>query len=131
MRVRLPSVKRLSAVFGAGAKRARQILEMTREELDALPEGIARNRECYNRPETYDVRLHCLAVLGEHHGLESFQRADGRYVDYFNTGEVYSETLIYDGKYRIVVLGDYVEKHRSERCRLTTRRTTAGGPKRG
>lgn len=111
MRVRLPSVKRLSTVFGAGAKRARQILEMTREELDALPEGIARNRECYNRPETGDVRLHCLAVLGEHHGLESFQRADGRCVDYFNTGEVYSETLIYDGEYRIVVLGDYIEKH--------------------
>ena len=111
MRVRLPSVKRLSAVFGAGAKRARQILEMNREELDALPEGIARNQGCYNRPETYDVRLHCLAVLGEHHGLESFQRADGRYVDYFNTGEMYSETLIYDGKYRIVVLGDSVEKH--------------------
>ena len=111
MRVRLPSVKRLSAVFGADAKRARRVLEMTREELDALPAGSARNRECQNRPETYDVRMHCLAVLGNLQGLESFQRADGRYVDYFNTGDVYSETLIYDGKYRIVVLGDYVEKH--------------------
>lgn len=72
--MRLPSVKTLRAVFGDDAKQARAILEMTRAELDNLPAGEARNRECWCRPRTYDVRLHCLNALGHAYGLEAFER---------------------------------------------------------
>lgn len=109
--MRLPSIKTLSTVF-ENPKLARKILEMTRRELDALPAGDARNVECWHRPKNYDVRMHCLDAIDPGlHGVESFQRRDGRYVDYLNTGEMYADTLIYDGSYRVVCLGDYIEQH--------------------
>lgn len=112
--MRLPSVKTLRAVFGDDAKQARAILEMTRAELDNLPAGEARNRECWCRPRTYDVRLRCLDALGHTYGLEAFEHRKGHAIDYLNTGEMYAPTLIYDGSYRVVCLGDYIERHGSQ-----------------
>jgi hypothetical protein len=63
-------------------------------------------------PKTYDVRLQCLDALAGTgtYGMESFETRD-KYVDYLNTGEMYADTLIYDGRYSVVCLGTYIERH--------------------
>lgn len=108
----LPSVKTLSAVFGDKARDARRILEMTRSELEALPAGAARVRECYHPPKTYDLRLTCLDALGESYGVDGFRLRDGSYCDYLNMGDTYSPTLLrVHGRYRVACWGDVAERY--------------------
>ena len=90
----LPSIKTLAAVFGDKAREARKILEMTRTELETLPAGAARLRECYHPPKTYDLRLTCLDALGDSYGVEGFRLRDGSYCDYLNMGDTYTLTLL-------------------------------------
>jgi hypothetical protein len=108
----LPSIKTLSAVFGDKASEARKILEMTRSELEALPAGAARVRECYHPPKTYDLRLTCLDALGESYGVEAFHTSRGELVYYLNAGDTYAPTVIrFQGRYRVACWGDIAEKH--------------------
>ena len=110
--MRLPSVKTLSSVFGDKARDARAILEMTRAQLEALPAGAARARECYHPPATYDLRLTCLDALGESYGVECFETSRGEAVHYLNTGDTYAPTLVrFRGTYRVASWGDLAEKH--------------------
>lgn len=112
---RLPSVRTLRAVFGDNAKQARAILEMSRDQLEALPAGQSRVQECYNPPATSDLRLTCLDALGETYGVEAFQVRDGTWCDYLNVGDVYRSTLIrLRGRYRVACLGDIVEREGAE-----------------
>lgn len=108
--MRLPSVKTLSAVF-ADARRARQILEMTRAQLLELPAGSARFAACLHAPRTYDIRMHCLDALESGlHGVEAVKSTGGEYADYLNAGDSYAATLIYwRGAYRVQSLGDFIE----------------------
>ena len=107
----LPSIKTLRAVFGDKAREARRILEMNRAELEALPAGAARLRECYHPPKTYDLRLHCLDALGESFGVEGFQLRTGEFCDYLNTGDTYAPTLLrVNGRYRVGCWGDIAER---------------------
>lgn len=107
----LPSVKTLAAVFGDKARDARKILEMTREELESLPAGAARIRECWHPPKTYDLRLTCLDALGESYGVEGFRLRDGSYCDYLNMGDTYTPTLLrVHGRYRVACWGDVAER---------------------
>jgi hypothetical protein len=58
-----PSIKTLSTLTAGDADKARElkrILTMKRSELEALPAGAARVRECYPTPSTSDLRLTCL-----------------------------------------------------------------------
>ncbi len=108
---RLPSVRTLRAVFGDNAKQARAILEMSRTQLEALPEGWSRVQECYNPPETYDIRLHCLNALAGTHGVESFDTKHG-WCDYLNAGDTYAVTLVrFRGRYQVTTWGDIAERH--------------------
>lgn len=115
----LPSVKTLRAVFGDNAKRAREILEMSRSELLELPAAAARERECYHPPKTWDLRMHCLDALAGTHGVESFQLTDGgpygngaEYCEYLNAGDTYTVTLLrVRGRYRVGCWGDVAEKY--------------------
>ena len=108
----LPSVKTLQSVFGDKAKEARFILEMSRDQLEELPAGSARVRECYNRPPTWEVRMSCLDALGETYGIEGFQLQDGSWVYYLNSGDTYNPTLIYwRGRYQVRDWGSIVERH--------------------
>lgn len=108
---RLPSVRTLRAVFGDNAKQARAILEMSRDQLEALPAGQSRVQECYNPPATYDLRMTCLNALGETYGVEAFQVDDGTWCDYLNVGDPYRSTLVrFRGRYRVACWGDIVEK---------------------
>jgi hypothetical protein len=112
---RLPSVRTLRAVFGDQAKQARAILEMTREQLEALPAGQSRVRECYNPPATSDIRLTCLDALGETYGVEAFQVRDGTWCEYLNVGDPYRTTLLrLRGRYRVACWGDIVEREGAE-----------------
>jgi hypothetical protein len=109
-RYNLPSVKTLRDVFGENAKQARKILEMTRRELEALPAGAARVRECYNPPATSDLRLTCLNELAGTHGVEAFETRHG-WCEYLNAGDTYSVTLVrYRGRYRVTTWGDIAER---------------------
>ena len=112
---RSPSAAALEREFPGEGERLKAILLMSRAELDSLPAGNARNRECYHRPTTSDVRLHCLnAEMDGAFGVESFQTDKGETVEYLNTGDTYSPTICrFRGNYLISSWGDLAEKHGS------------------
>ena len=112
MQTRFPSVRTLRAVFGDKAPEARAILGMTRAQLEALPAGAARVRECYHPPRTYDIRMSCLDALGASYGVEAFELRNGTYCNYLNTGDTYAPTLVrVNGRYRVASWGDIAERH--------------------
>ena len=107
--MKTPSIKTLKLVFGDNAKQAKDIFKMSRSQ---LIEGPARNRfnECYNPPETYDLRMYALNMLAECYGVESIESTQGEYASYLNTGDTYNNTIIYwRGNYRVQPIGDFVE----------------------
>jgi hypothetical protein len=112
---RSPSAAALEREFPGEGKMLKAILLMSRDELDSLPAGNARNRECYHRPTTSDVRLHCLnAAMDGAFGVESFETSKGEAVQYLNTGDTYSPTICrFRGNYLISSWGDLAEKHGS------------------
>lgn len=109
---RLPSIKSLRELFGDDAPVAREYLECCRAKLLDLSEAVRkRDGESYNPPPTYVLRMEALAELGAKHGVygvEAVQLRNGRYVDYLNTGDPYSVTLLRypSGTYRIGCWGD-------------------------
>lgn len=110
----LPSIKTLATVFGdRDAKQARKILEMNRSELESLPAGEARVKECYHPPTTADIRMHCLDALCDgSYGVEAIELKDGSYCDYLNVGDPYVATLVrFKGNYRVSCWGDIAERH--------------------
>ena len=108
---RSPTVKALVAVFGDKAREAKRILRMSRTELDALPAGEARNRECFTPPKTSDVRMKCLNALAETSGVEAFQVWNGDWCEYLNAGDTYTATLVrFRGSYRVACWGDIAER---------------------
>jgi len=109
--MKTPSIKKLSEIFGSNAKQAKTILLMTREQLIALPAGAARVAECYHAPTTQDIRMECLNVLGEFHGVEGFDTKQGECL-YLNAGDTYTPTLCrLNGSYRVTSWGDIAERH--------------------
>ena len=112
MQTRLPSIKTLGAVFGDKAREARAILEMSRAQLEALPAGAARVRECFHPPKTYDLRMSCLDALGGSYGVEAFHTDSGAVCHYLNMGDTYAPTLVrFNGRYRVASWGDIAERH--------------------
>lgn len=113
-RFRSPSIEAIEAEFPGKGKLAKAIFRMKRAELETLPAGLARIRECYNPPTTSDVRLHCLDALLGTFGVEAFQTRNGTWVEYLNTGETYSPTIVrMHGNYRIASWGDIAERYGS------------------
>ena len=113
-RFRSPSIEAIEAEFPGKGKLAKAIFRMKRAELETLPAGEARIRECYNPPTTSDVRLHCLDALLGTFGVEAFQTRNGTWIEYLNTGETYSPTIVrMNGNYRIASWGDIAERYGS------------------
>ena len=113
MNYKSPSVKSIESAFPGKGKEAKAILMMKRSELELLPAGSERIRECYHAPATSDVRLHCLNALLGTYGVEAFQTAKG-WCEYLNTGETYTPTIVrFNGNYRIASWGDIAERHGS------------------
>lgn len=113
-RFRSPSIEAIEVEFPGKGKLAKAIFRMRRAELETLPAGEARIRECYNPPTTSDVRLHCLDALLGTFGVEAFQTKNGTWVEYLNTGETYSPTIVrMNGNYRIASWGDIAERYGS------------------
>jgi hypothetical protein len=106
-----PSIKTLSRVF-TDPKRAREILDMGRAELESLPAGFRRVSECYHSPKTYDIRMECLNEIEPRlYGLECFDTRKGPCF-YLNAGDTYTPTLIYfQGRYSVTCWGDIAEKY--------------------
>jgi hypothetical protein len=110
----LPSIKTLRQVFGDDAKRARTILEMDRNGLEALPECAARLAECYHMPSRLDLRMTALDALAGTHGVEVFDTRAGA-CWYLNAGDTYTVTLLhFQGRYRVACWGDIAERHTGE-----------------
>lgn len=112
---RSPSVQALREIFQDKAAEAKRVLRMNRTELCQYPAGDARVRECYNPPELSDIRLHVLNSLGEFSGVEAFETSRGELVEYLNSGDTYSATLVrFRGSYRVSTWGDIAERYGSE-----------------
>lgn len=108
--MRSPSVKALTPLFGDNAKRAKQLLGMTRDELLATPVGLRRFDECYHAPSTQDLRMECLNALGDYHGVEVIETKKGICL-YLNAGDAYTPTLVrWDGAYRVKAWADIAER---------------------
>lgn len=113
----LPSIRTLRTVFNE-PEYAREILEMSRADLERLAVCQARIAECYHPPSTSDLRLTALDQLAETSGVEGIQASDGRWLMYLNAGDTYTPTVtLWDGRYRVESWGDRVEK--LERQRVT------------
>lgn len=113
-RFRSPSIEAIEAEFPGKGEAAKAIFRMRRAELETLPAGEARIRECYNPPTTSDIRLHCLDALLGTFGIEAFQTRNGTWVEYLNTGDTYSPTIVrMNGHYRIASWGDIAERYGS------------------
>jgi hypothetical protein len=113
-RFRSPSITSIESVFPGKGKEAKAIFRMRRSELELLPAGNARVRECYHAPSTSDVRLHCLDALLETFGIEAFQTRNGTWVEYLNTGDTYALTIVrMNGHYRIASWGNIAESNGS------------------
>ena len=113
-RFRSPSIAAIESEFPGKGKLAKAIFRMRRSELETLPAGEARIRECYNPPSTSDVRLHCLNEVLETFGIEAFQTRNGTWVEYLNTGDTYAPTIVrINGHYRIASWGDIAESQGS------------------
>jgi hypothetical protein len=108
------------------AKQARALVrhEYTKRELlgfdtdtPVFPSTASWARACYNQPCEQDLILHALNEVIGGYGVEVIEKSDshgcGRrcdYVDYINTGDTYSATVLHDdGKFWIGTFGDYVE----------------------
>lgn len=113
-RFRSPSIAAIESEFPGKGKLAKAIFRMRRAELETLPAGEARIRECYNPPTTSDIRLHCLDALLGTFGIEAFQTRNGKWVEYLNTGDTYSPTIVrMNGHYRIASWGDIADRYGS------------------
>jgi hypothetical protein len=110
MKARTPSVKTLAPLFD-NPHEAKRILQMSRAELIAHPVGARRMRECFNPPQTYDLRMTILASLpGSTFGYESAEVND-EYLDYLNAGDFYASTLVrWRGHYRVTCPADIIER---------------------
>ena len=110
-----PSIKKLREIFGANAADAKRILQMTRAQLLTLPAGAARERECYNPPQTWDIRMECLNELGDFSGVEGVDitvQGERVGVEYLNAGDTYTPTLVrFNGRYRVSSWGDIAERY--------------------
>ena len=112
--MRLPSIKTLQEVFRSNAKRAREILEMDRDQLRAEFAQTGLDRGFYHPPNKKEMRMLLLDKLAETHGVESLALGNGEIVDYLNSGDTYTPTLVFwRGNYRVTDWGTLVECHGS------------------
>jgi hypothetical protein len=109
--MKTPSIKTLSLITDK-AKQAKELLLMSRAELEQTPVGFARLTECYHPPKTWDIRMTCLNSLLDGFGVDSFQLKNGSWVEYINLGDTYSPTIVrINGNYRVTSWGDIAEKY--------------------
>lgn len=118
------SVKRIAQELRIEESNARIIRAIVRGDMDraaileAVPAAGQRERECYNTPPLDDLKMYAINSLMDGHGVESIEKPDssgcGRYddyIDYINTGDTYSTTVLRDGsKWWIGCMGDTVER---------------------
>lgn len=112
----LPSVKTLSRIFGDNAKTARHILEVPKTAgLFNEYESVRHYRASCYKPQSLMVRMLALNDLGCFHGVEAIESENGEYAEYLNSGETYTETLIYwRGNFRVQDIGTFIERNRTK-----------------
>lgn len=108
--MKTPSINKLALVF-SDPKKAKEILQMTRQELMVIPAVQWRMKNCINPPRNYDLVLTALnAIDSKVYGVESIKSEKGEFASYINVGDVYKPTVIYyQNTYRVKSIGDFVE----------------------
>lgn len=110
----LPSIKTLETVFQHNAKEARRVLEMNRTQLEERFNSDGLNVGYYNPPSKKDMRLLILNKLAETFGVEAIALGNGEIVEYLNTGDTYTPTLLFwRERYHVLDWGTLVERHGS------------------
>ena len=108
-----PSIATLKLVFGVRAKEAK--LALTTDIYKTYDSVIELKKSCYNPPSKPLCIMTALNEIAGAYGVESFCDADYNpyraYVDYLNTGDSYKPTILYDGRFKVTTLGDYIERH--------------------
>lgn len=88
---------KLAKVFGYRAAQAREILDMTRAELERLPVAAE-----LRHPTTSDLRLAALDQLAGTNGIESALLPCGEWLDYLDPGDPYIPTITrWRNRYRV------------------------------
>lgn len=109
-----PSIKTLELVFGERAKEAKLVLTT---DLYTTYKSVIDSKKChYNPPSKVMCIMAALNEIAETYGVESFSEPGDYdpnkiYVDYLNTGDSYNATLLYDGRFKVTSVGDYIERH--------------------
>lgn len=112
--MRIPTIKSLVPVFGDKAKQARKILEMDGKQLRAEFEADGMMQGYYNPPSKKEMRMLLLDKLAETFGVEAIALGNGEIVDYLNSGDTYTPTLVFwRGNYSVKDWGTLVERHNS------------------
>lgn len=111
---KIPSLKTLEAAFPTKGEVLRRLLT-SEKAVREHPAAVRRERECFNAPKLYDLRLHALNAELETYGVEyvqgnGTQRSPS--FEYLNAGDTYNTTIIRftDGRYRVGSWGDIVER---------------------
>lgn len=112
--MRKPTVKSLAVVFGDNAKQARKVLEMDKAQLTVAFDEAGLNKGYHNTPSKKDMRMLLLDKLADTSGVEAVALGNGEIVDYLNSGDTYTPTLVFwRGNYLVTDWGTLVERHGS------------------
>lgn len=119
------TIKRIAQELNINQEAARIVRrivrgELSRQQLYALSTCVENwaERECYSRPSCAEVAMQVLNDIVGGYGVEGLEKpdshGDGRYSDYINyinTGDTYSATILRDGsRYWIGTWGDIAER---------------------
>ena len=112
-----PSVKTIETGLEISREQAlliRNIMERNIDPKKMFPEVMSWYRSLYNAPQKSETNMVAFNIILEGYGVEGMPdpddfRAIG--LTYVNMGDTYIPTIIYDGAYRIMSWGDWIERH--------------------
>ena len=121
----IKSLQRINGVDAAKAKAIRRVLQVGRTEALAYPTVAAYESQCYNRPESYVLKMMAINVIIEGYGVEAIDIPSGSFsncqtpdicIEYINLGETYETTLCRVNRYghiayRVIDWGTLVERY--------------------
>lgn len=122
MQIRFPSVKTLMSIRGVDKEKAALIrrimlrkVRVTGNEL--FPVTNDWLDRCYNLPVRYELQMSAIDEVIGGFGVEGGEFCsdgflqDGKWYVYVNMGDTYDNTVLYyNGSFRVICLGDFVER---------------------
>lgn len=106
-----PSIKTLCKIPNVDATKAkaiRRVLQIGRTEALAYPKVLEYESHCFNRPETYVLKMMAVDCIIEGYGVEAIDIPAGSFnncqnpdicIEYINLGDTYTPTLCRVNRY--------------------------------